>query len=197
MEKLCIASTNEGKICELESILENVFKLYSLKDFKSIPEIQEPYESFLENAQFKAQYYSQFTQILTLSEDAGLEVLALNGFPGIRTHEFIKHSGGLVNAYYRLAELLSDKENYSAQFRCASVLYDPVHGRYYVGEGSMKGSICFPAKGIHGFGFDPIFVPDGYEQTVAELGEVIKTAIGHRGKSIRTLLENYHLGLFL
>ncbi|MDR1906678.1 MAG: non-canonical purine NTP pyrophosphatase [Puniceicoccales bacterium] len=191
MEKLCIASTNGGKIRELELILGDIFELCSLRDFGTLLEAEEPFKSYKKNAQFKAMHYAKITKMLTLSEDAGLSIRSLNNFPGVHSKRFIAISGGLGHAFDQLEELLSIKKDCYAEFVCASVIYDPKSGQSFTGEGIMCGEIRFPAKGAHGFGFDPIFVPDGYEQTVAELGETVKMAIGHRGKSIRALLENY------
>jgi XTP/dITP diphosphohydrolase len=188
---LCIASTNGGKIRELESLLGNIFELHSLGEWGILPEAEEPFESFFENAQAKAKHYANFTQMLTLSEDAGLCIRVLNHFPGIHSKRFIEESGGPQNAFDRLGEMLSAKGDCRAEFVCASVIYDPQSGRSFTGEGIMGGEIRFPAKGMGGFGFDPIFVPDGYDRTIAELGISVKAVIGHRGKSIRALLENY------
>ncbi|MDR0740304.1 MAG: non-canonical purine NTP pyrophosphatase [Puniceicoccales bacterium] len=191
MEKLCIASTNEGKIRELKSLLGDVFALHPLGEWGILPEAEEPFESFLENAQAKAKHYADFTQMLTLSEDAGLCIRALNHFPGVHSKRFIAESGGLSNAFDRLEEMLSAKGDCRAEFVCVSAIYDPRSGRSFTGKGIMGGEILFPAKGTDGFGFDPIFVPDGYDRTIAELGISVKTVIGHRGKSVRALLENY------
>jgi XTP/dITP diphosphohydrolase len=195
MKKLCIASTNNGKISELESILGNIFELCSLRDFDTLPEAEEPFESFFENAQAKAKHYAKFTKMLTLSEDAGLQIRALNNFPGIHSKRFITANGSLQNAFDRLEKMLSLQTDRHAAFVCTSVIYNPKDGKIFTGEGTMNGEIQFPSKGNHGFGFDSIFVPDGYDKTIAELGETVKATIGHRGKSIRTLLENYHSGI--
>jgi XTP/dITP diphosphohydrolase len=191
MEKLCIASTNGGKVRELKLILGDIFKLYSLSDFNALPDAEEPFESFLENARAKAIHYAKFTQMLTLSEDAGLCIRALNYFPGIYSKRFIVESCGLQNAFDRLEEMLSAKGDRRAEFVCVSVIYNPQSGQSFTGKGTMDGEIRFPAKGTGGFGFDPIFVPDGYDQTIAELGESVKATIGHRGKSVRALLKSY------
>jgi XTP/dITP diphosphohydrolase len=195
MEKLCIASTNGGKIRELKSLLGDVFELHSLGEWGTLSEAEEPFESFLENARAKAEHYAHFTQMLTLSEDAGLCIRALNHFPGVHSKRFIEENGGVPNAFERLEEMLSARGDRRAEFICVSVIYDPQGGRIFTGEGTMGGEIRFPAKGTGGFGFDPIFVPDGYDRTIAELGISVKATIGHRGKSVRALLENYRLGI--
>ncbi|MDR2372193.1 MAG: hypothetical protein LBD60_03545 [Puniceicoccales bacterium] len=123
MEKLCIASTNEGKICELESLLGDVFELHSLGEWGTLPEAEEPFESFLENARAKAKHYAHFTQMLTLSEDAGLCIPVLNYFPGVHSKRFIGDNGGLPNAFDRLEKMLSAKGNHRAEFVCVSVIF--------------------------------------------------------------------------
>lgn len=189
--KLCIASTNPGKIVELNSLLGPYFEIYSLSDFGTIPEPEEPYRNFLENAIHKAKYYAQHVQMPTLSEDTGLEILSLNGFPGVFSKRVIEQQGGRLKAYHYLKELLDLKKDKRAQFRCVAVLYDPRTEAMFCGDGVMEGRIVFPPRGEYGFGYDSIFVPDGYEQSIAELGESVKRKIGHRGKAIRSLLESY------
>lgn len=187
--KLCIASMNPGKLVELNALLGDTFELLSLQNFGAIPEADEPYFDFLHNAAFKAQYYAQATQMLTLSEDAGLCVEALDGFPGVYTKRFTMN--GLKNAYHQLEDLLSLKQDRSAYFTCEAVIYDPIKTCYFRGQGTMTGKITFPPRGEEGFGFDPVFTPNNYTQTIAELGAVVKSKIGHRGKAIRQLLMNY------
>ncbi|UPA28314.1 MAG: non-canonical purine NTP pyrophosphatase [Verrucomicrobiota bacterium] len=190
-QKLCIASMNSEKLEELNQLLGGFFELLSLKDFPTMPEAEEPYDDFLRNAAFKARHYANTTNMLTLSEDAGLCIDALNGFPGVFTKRFITQSKGLANAYNQLEELLSIKSDRGAHFICEAVFYDPVHDCYFRGLGIMSGKISFPARGNHGFGFDPVFIPEHYDQTIAELGPKAKQTIGHRGQAIHALLENY------
>jgi XTP/dITP diphosphohydrolase len=198
VEKLCIASTNAGKVREISSFLAPHFELCFLGDFDSpIREADEPFKTFSKNAQFKAKYYAQFTKMPTLSDDAGLQIRSLNNFPGIRSRRFIEESGGRQGAFDRLEQMLLAKEDRRAQFVCVSAIYDPQSGRSFTGKGVMRGELRFPAKGSYGFGFEPIFVPETYTQSVAELGETVKMLVGHRGKSLRILLDNYRRGLSL
>jgi XTP/dITP diphosphohydrolase len=110
-----------------------------------VGEVEEPFESFLENAKAKAKYYPQSTKMLTFSDDSGLKVRALNGFPGVHTHEFVAESGGLKNASNHLEALLLEEKDHFAQFTCVSILYDPFRDIYYKGEGTVDGNIHFPA----------------------------------------------------
>lgn len=197
-QKLCLASTNPRKLIELRRLLGDIFELCSLQDFESILEPEEPYETFKENAQAKASYYAKKLDILTLSEDSGLVIESLGGFPGVHSKRFIEECGGIEQAFHALEERLRNQENKKATFVCCSGIFDPKEGRYYSGFGKMEGRLTFPSRGnrgsvyvpTYGFGYDPIFIPDGYDQTIAELGEEVKSEIGHRGHSIRNLLEN-------
>ena len=112
MKNLCIASTNSNKIRELKDILGRIFQLCSLQDFGNIEEAQEPFGSFTKNAHYKAKYYAQFTKMMTLSEDTGLRIRSLNGFPGPYSKRFIESSGGIGKAFEQLEAMLSLKEKF-------------------------------------------------------------------------------------
>jgi XTP/dITP diphosphohydrolase len=195
---IVVASTNAGKLKEINSILTTLeglkLQLKSLKDY-SIAEPDEPYESFLENAIHKAKYYAKQTNLPTLSEDAGLCIEALDGFPGVRTKEFVVACGGIENAFAKLQQMLSSKHNMNAYFNCSAALYIPQLDQLITYEAQDIGRIIFPPQGTTGFGFDPIFIPTGYEQTMAELGEPIKNQISHRALAIKGLAEK--LSFFL
>jgi XTP/dITP diphosphohydrolase len=118
MEKLCIASTNKSKIHELESLLGGAFDLCSLEGFGILPEAEEPFESFLENARAKAKHYGKFTKMLTLSEDAGLCIHSLGNFPGVHSKRFIEENGGLQRAFTRLETMLVATGDRRAKFVC-------------------------------------------------------------------------------
>jgi XTP/dITP diphosphohydrolase len=128
VENLCITSTYGYKIHELELILGDTFKHYSLRDFGSLPEAEEPFDSFLKNAEAKAKHYGQFTKMLTLSEDAGLSIHSLWNFSGVHSKHFTGENGGLRNAFNRLEKMLSTKKDHRAGFSCVSMIYDPQKG---------------------------------------------------------------------
>lgn len=190
--QLVIATTNQGKLQEINAIFaawNNLeLNLKSLANYV-IPEPDEPYASFMENAIHKAKYYAKHTQLPTLSEDAGLCVEALKGFPGVRTKDFIEQCGGSLIAFSKLEQMLSGIENRNTMFNCAAALYIPQEDRLFTFAASVSGKIVFSPRGNHGFGFDPIFVPSGYEQTMAELGEQVKNKIGHRALAIRGIMQ--------
>ena len=190
--KIIIASSNNGKIQEIQAI----FKSYPNSSLEigsitalNIAEPDEPYDTFMENACHKAKYYAGFTKSPTLSEDAGLCIEALGGFPGVKTKDFLIECGGLDQAYDKLQEMLKDTTNYSTYFVCAAALYIPQEDRLITHEGIDHGSITFPPRGEYGFGFDPIFIPNGYTNTMAELGEEVKLKVGHRSLAIRGILD--------
>lgn len=191
---IVIASTNAGKIREIQKILHELVGLKiavkSLKDY-TIPAPDEPYHSFMENAVHKAKYYAAHTKLPTLSEDSGLMIEALNGFPGVRTKEFSQECGGMAKTFVKLETMLRDMRNYSACFNCAAVLYIPSHDYLMTHEAKDEGMLVFPPRGDDGFAFDPIFVPQGYDKTFAELGLKIKNKISHRAQAMQGLIEKF------
>ncbi len=193
--KILIASTNEGKIKEISWLLNSIdafrVSIFSLKDYGKIPEPDEPFDSFIENAIHKSKYYSKYTNIATLSEDSGLSIEALNGFPGVKSKDLIEESGSVSNAFLKLEEMLKGNSNNSCYFSSAVALYMPSHNFLVTQESRQYGSIVFPARGHTGIGFDPIFIPQGYDRTFAELGIEIKTKISHRARAMEGLIHKF------
>ncbi len=192
--KIVIASTNEGKIREIHKILAQLdglkIDVKSLKDYK-IAQPDEPHDSFMENAIHKAKYYARHTNLPTLSEDSGLSLNALNGFPGVRTREFSEECGGIAKTFIKLEEMLKESGNNTACFTSAAVLYIPSHDYLITHEGKDDGVLRFPPRGEDGFAYDPIFVPQGYDKTFAELGLAIKNKISHRAQAMQGLIEKF------
>ncbi len=193
IDKIFVASTNQDKIKEIRTIFNsstgNKLQICSISEL-DISEPDEPYATFMDNAIHKAKYYASLTQAPTLSEDSGLCVTALNGFPGVNTKQFVLDSGGIDKAYARLEKLLADADNLSAYFVCAACLFIPQNGVTITGEGKHDGTLSFPPRGIDGFAFDLVFVPDGHSQVMAELGRELKNIIGHRWLAIKAVMEN-------
>lgn len=191
---IVVASTNEGKIREIHKILHELkaikIDVRSLKDY-DIPEPDEPYESFMENAVHKAKYYAQHTNLPTLSEDSGLSIAVLNGFPGVKTKDFSRECGGMAKTFVKLEEMLRPSGNYAASFNSATVLYIPSDDFLITHEAQDDGMLTFPPRGDDGFAYDPIFVPKGYDKTFAELGLEIKNKIGHRAQAMQGLIEKF------
>lgn len=191
--KIFIASGNLNKIKEIKAIISASAEkldldLHSIQGM-DIPEPAEPYQTFMENARHKAQYYADYLGAPTLSEDAGLCIETLDDFPGVITKDFLVHCGSLEHAFANLEHMLIGKTNYSASFICAAALYIPIKKQFITCEGKVFGEISFPARGDKGFGFDPIFVPSGYNKTLAELGLELKNVIGHRAIAIRGIAK--------
>ena len=199
---LCIASTNQGKISEIQQFLQHYtstvvdIQWVSLLDFPDVPAPEEPFVTFIDNAKHKAKYYAQCTQLPTLSEDAGLEVDALDGFPGVQSKRFLSACGGIQPASAELKNRLFGLRT-SARFVCESVIFFPneksesdngsdffLHAR-----GDMRGHLIFPGRGESGFGYDSIFVPDGYMHTISELGMEIKSKISHRTHALKKIFH--------
>lgn len=212
--KIVIASTNKGKIEEISRILQNSeclrIEIKTLQDYQqdyqeinrhlnnNLEEPEEPHSSFLENAIHKAKYYAAITHEATLSEDSGLCIEALNDFPGVRTKELVTECGGVSGAFRKLEKMLEGTNNYKAYFNSAIVLYIPSHDYLISHEAKDYGTICFPPRGEGGFAFDPIFIPEGYTKTFAELGMLEKNKISHRAKAMQGLIEKLrkHLKIF-
>lgn len=180
---LLIGSANPGKIAELRNGLSGLpLRLRTLEEFDNIPEPEEVGTSYEENALLKARYYRSQTGLLTLADDSGLEVDELNGEPGVLTARF--GGPGLTDKdrLVYLLDRLADATNRRAQFTCIIVLDGPAFISTVRGE--CVGTIARKPLGHGGFGYDPVFVPDGYEQTFAQLPTSIKSLISHRGKAI-------------
>lgn len=191
--KIIIASGNAHKLSEIKAIIEPL-KVNSKLELDSIAnmgidEPDEPYNSFMENACHKAKYYAAITQFPTLSEDSGLCIAALGNSPGVYTKDFVAECGGIDNAFIKLEEQLKGQDDYTAYFFCAAALYLPKEQKLITAEGKCLGKISFPPRGDKRFAFDPIFIPDGYNQVMAELGDEVKNVIGHRGAAIRGVIS--------
>ncbi len=184
MQKIILATRNPHKVEEIAEILRALpVRLHSLLDFPEIPEIAETGATFAENARLKAREVFRRTGWITLSDDSGLEVDALNGAPGVYSARYAgpeKHP--TANNARLLAALKGvPPEQRTAQFRCAVVIAFP--GGEEVVEGIVRGKIADAPRGTGGFGYDPLFIPEGYTQTFAELGAEIKNRISHRARA--------------
>ena len=159
---------------------------YDVKDLKSypeLPEVEETGATFLENATLKAVQMSQQIQELVLSDDSGLEVDALDGAPGVYSARYAGvHGADAVNNTKLLAEL-EGEGNRRARFRCVMVLARSGEMLAHF-DGSVEGNIIEALQGEGGFGYDPLFVPLGYHQTFAELGEEVKNGLSHRARAM-------------
>jgi XTP/dITP diphosphohydrolase len=194
--KILIATTNPKKIDEIITILEaETIIQWQFMFLPKLLEPEEPYSSFIENACHKAKYYGERLQIPALSEDTGLCVNALNQLPGIRTKEFVEQNLNIGNAIKALKQKLENTIDKTATFISAAALYIPASDIMLSHEAVEPGYLTFPPRGEHGFGFDPIFIPHGYQYTLAELGSPIKNRYGHRAMAIKGLLEKLSISV--
>jgi XTP/dITP diphosphohydrolase len=184
---LLIGTGNPGKLIEIKTIIgELPFEFHSLNEFKDVATAAETGESYIENAIAKARYYSTATGLCTLADDSGLEVDALGGAPGV----FSARYAGEGASDEERRELLLTKlaqtndDDRAARFVCVVAIANPNGELLNTSEGICRGTIARRAKGHGGFGYDPLFVPDGYTQTFAELPESVKNRISHRARAL-------------
>ena len=190
--KLVLATRNLGKLQELSVMLSQQcnIEVLSMRDFPEAPDVVEDGETYQDNAKKKAVDTAKYSGILALADDSGLEVDAIGGAPGIHS---ARYAGLDASDTDRIAKLLSairdvpDNER-TARFKCAVALAEP-GGRADVVVGVCDGLIVREPRGNLGFGYDPVFVPHGYDQTFAELGDQIKNRISHRAKALRMALK--------
>jgi XTP/dITP diphosphohydrolase len=194
LSKIMIATSNSHKLREIRDILAGLhLHIVSLQDFPDIPPVKETGETFRENALLKARTVFQHTSLLTLADDSGLEVEALKGAPGIYSARFAgKERDYAANNRKLLQELKNTPdEQRGAQFRCVVSIVGPETVKFT--EGIVRGYITRKLRGDGGFGYDPLFIPDGFSETYAELGEDVKNKISHRAiafQNARVILQD-------
>lgn len=185
-KEILIATHNAHKKEEIQQILGNQFTVKSLSDYHLNEEIVEDGNSFEANAKIKAKYCFEKTGIPSIGDDSGLVVEALDGRPGIFSARYAGDHDFAKNIAKVLAEL-ADNENRKAYFITVLCYYDASGPLFF--EGRVYGNILQENKGTAGFGYDPVFVPDGYEKTFAEMPAEEKNRISHRKKAIDLLLN--------
>ena len=185
--ELIFASHNEHKALEIEKILNEKIKIKSLTEIGWKEEIEETGSTIEANAILKAKaIYDSLLQDC-FAEDTGLEVETLNNAPGVHTARYAGEQKNTEDNINLLLKNLIDSENRNAQFRTVICLI--LEGQQYLFEGNLTGKIGTVKKGKLGFGYDPIFIPNGYTTTLAELGEEIKNKISHRKKAISKMVD--------
>jgi XTP/dITP diphosphohydrolase len=185
MKSLIFATSNAHKISELRAILPNVV-IKGLSDIGITEDIPETGLTLEENAYIKAKYLYDLTGEASFSEDTGLEVVALDGAPGVHTARYAgEHRDPNDNMAKLLHELAGDT-NRTAQFRTVIAMVDDGNVKYF--EGIVRGRIALEKSGNEGFGYDPIFIPDGYDRTFADLSSDIKNQISHRARAVAELI---------
>ena len=191
--KLVLATHNQGKVRELTKMLRSgadtlqQIEVISLQAYPDAPEVIEDGQTYMENAAKKASVIAEYTGHLALADDAGLEVDALNGAPGINSKRWAGEDATDAIRIAKLLQVLEGITDRRARFVAAIAVVHPDAVPKGV-LGVCEGHITHAPKGESGFGYDPVFVPDGYEQTFAELGEGIKNQISHRAKALQQAL---------
>lgn len=185
MQKLLVATGNTHKTEEISAILGAAYEVTDLKSHPDLPAVDETGTTFLENATLKAVEISEQVPGLVLSDDSGLEVDALDGAPGVYSARYAGEDGNdVLNNEKLLRELgnTADSER-GGRFRCVIVLAENGERLAHF-DGSVEGHIISERHGSGGFGYDPLFVPEGHEETFAELGEEIKNTLSHRARAM-------------
>ena len=186
-KKLVFATNNLHKLTEIKAILGEQIEILSLNDINCHVDIPETADTLEGNAKMKAEYIYQHYHLDCFADDTGLEVKALNGAPGIYSARYAGEGHDSQANMKKLLENLKGITNREAQFRTAICLIEG--GEEHLFEGLVKGKIIEEKRGEAGFGYDPVFVPDGYDQTFAELGEDIKNQISHRARAVEKLCD--------
>ena len=190
--RLVLATHNAAKVVELRRILAGAgvpVTLSGLDEFPGAPEVAETGLTFAENALLKARAIAAFTGLPAVSDDSGLCIEVLNGMPGIFSARWAgRHGDDQANLALVLAQISDIAEpNRGAHFACAAALALP-DGREGIAEGRLDGSLTFAPRGTGGFGYDPIFIPEGLSVTTAEMPPEGKDEISHRGRAFRALV---------
>lgn len=187
MRKLIFATGNKNKLQEVKKVIPSTYDVVSLSDIGIHEDIPETGDTLEKNAALKAQYVFDKKGIDVFAEDSGLEVMALDMAPGVLTARYAGPQKSATDNMNKLLHDLEGSEDRSAQFR--AVICYIKDGKEHLVEGVVKGTIAKEIKGEGGFGYDPIFIPEGYDRTWAELPSEVKYGMSHRSRAIEALLE--------
>ena len=191
ISKLLIGTNNQGKLREIADLLPKKVKVFSTKDF-NLKSPNETGKTFKSNALIKAKYFSKKTNLICLSDDSGLEIDILKKKPGIYSARWGGKKSDFNKAMQRVYKELDKKDKewrtkkVSARFICALVIYWPNRKKIY-SLGKVSGKISKTKKGKNGFGYDPIFIPNGHKRTFAEMSKSYKYKIDHRAKAFKKI----------
>lgn len=182
--KIVLATRNPGKVQEMRVLLSGLpVELISASELNAAPEVAENADSLEQNAAMKARTLHDYTEMASLADDTGLEVKALDGRPGVRSARYAGELADDAANRERLLRELADVSNREARFRTV-IAYVEKEGALHFFEGICPGAITREERGTGGFGYDSIFVPEGMEQTFAELPVHEKNAVSHRGRAL-------------
>lgn len=189
-DTLVLATHNKGKIAEMRGLLEPYVANILTSAELNLPEPVETGTTFRANATLKALTAARLCKKIVLAEDSGLCVAALNDDPGVFTADWAGHPRNFAAAMHRVHSEMGNKADRSAYFTTLVALAWP-DGHVEYAEGRINGQIVWPGRGTDGFGYDPIFMPDGYAKTFAEMTIVEKKKISHRSQALKSMIENY------
>jgi XTP/dITP diphosphohydrolase len=185
MKKLIFATNNKGKLKEMQLLLPSI-EIISLQDINWTEEIDEPFDAFHENALIKAVTIFKATQLPVLSDDSGLCIEAINGAPGVHSAYYGGHPRTDQKNIDKVLEEMKEIEHRAAYFKAVlCLIWD---GQVHYFEGRVDGHIADKPMGMDGFGYDPIFIPSGYQESFAQLPMDIKNKLSHRAKAVQHLL---------
>jgi len=187
MRQLVFATNNEHKLRELGEILTGEFKLLSLNDIACYDEIPETGHTLNDNASQKSFYIWDRYRMDCFSDDTGLEIVALNNEPGVHSARYAGEGRNSNDNVDKVLSEMLDITNRIACFRCVISLI--INGIEYQFEGRVDGEILAERKGVSGFGYDPIFCPEGYQQSFAEMDASLKNSMSHRGRAVKKLVR--------
>lgn len=190
--RLLVGTKNAGKLSEMKQALSSVpIEIVSLNEFEAVSEPEETGATFAENAALKALYYARQTSLAALADDSGLEVEALAGAPGVYSARYAGEKASDAEKIAKLLDELQDvrDENRAARFVCAMALADETGGLVFQAEGLCRGHIAFGPRGENGFGYDPVFIPEGFVETFGELPGGIKSRLSHRARAIEKIIR--------
>jgi len=205
LRSLILATQNQGKIAEFERLLAEHagdIKVLGLADFPDMPDVIESGKTLSENAFLKARAIAEFAKLPALADDSGLFVDYLDGKPGVYSARFGGYEGhdakerDLININKLLGELNDvPAEQRGAQFKCVVAFVNPARDFEHEEIGELPGMIAVQPAGDDGFGYDPIFIPKDFDQSLAQLGAGVKDRISHRGQALRSIapILNQHL----
>jgi XTP/dITP diphosphohydrolase len=188
--KLLLATRNRNKVVEIQHALEGTdWQVITLSDVADAPDVEEDGATFHDNALKKARSAARFSRLWTLAEDSGLEIDALGGEPGVKSARYAGEGASDADRIRKVLGLLTavPDERRTGRFRCTMCVIDPA-GAESCFEGRCEGRIADRSRGESGFGYDPIFIPEGYEKTFAELGPGVKNRISHRARAMQQVL---------
>jgi len=190
IKEIIIGTNNVGKYREICDLLPNNVKKYSAKEFDILTP-KETGKSFKENSFIKASYFSKKTNFICLSDDSGLEIDLLKGKPGIYSSRWSGEKNNFDLAIKKIFKKMDNtkkdwKNTNKARFICCMTLFWP-NGKSYASKGIVNGKISVEQKGKNGFGYDPIFIPDGYSQTFGEMRPKLKISIDHRFRAFNKI----------